>query len=61
MENTYSNDDGLEASCANTRTVHVDSTSRGLYGRDLNLLNSLVPFQKDPNNPLQKVGAIVIQ
>jgi hypothetical protein len=54
MENTYTNDDGLEASYGNTRTVHVDSTSTGLYGRNLNLLNSLVPFQKEVEIPLVK-------
>jgi hypothetical protein len=50
MENTYSDDDGLEVSCGNTRSVHVDSTSRDLYRRDQNLLNTKVPFRRKLNS-----------
>ena len=49
MENTYSDDDAPEASCGNTRTVHVDSTSRDFYRRDQNLLNTEVLFRRNMN------------
>ena len=50
IENTYSDDDGPEASCENTRTVHVDSTSRDMYRRDQNVLNTEAPFRRKLNS-----------
>jgi len=59
MENTYSDDDGPEASCRNTRTVHVDSTSRDLYWSDQNLLNTEVPFRRKLNYYWQNKPRII--
>ena len=49
IRSTYSNDDGPEESCGNTRSVHVDSTSRDLYRRNQNLLNIEMPFRRKLN------------